>query len=112
MKQKKTKQYTDTLLSDNAFKFVSENEDTGEQVLNLNIDMGRLSCVRSFAENIHNTMKRMPEIKSIQHSDHMYADINGNVGTVQEDIENLLFHLRHIEDETLTFCIDCRDRRK
>ena len=51
--QKKTKQYTDTLLADNEFKFVSVNEDTGEQVLNLNIDMGRLSCVRSFAENLN-----------------------------------------------------------
>ena len=95
---KEKKKFTDcpdsSIIVDNDIEIIGEEDFNGCPIMRMNINVGEVSFLLSYLENINNTLKDKPNMKSNQHDDHGYCriDKNGNqtIPTLKEDVESAL----------------------
>ena len=100
---KEKKQFHDSsIIVDNDIEIIGEEKFNGTPIMRMNIDTGEISFLLSYLENINNTLKDKPNMKSNQHDDHGYCriDKNGNqtIPTLKEDVDSALDMVRDMYD--------------
>ena len=88
----------DSIIYNDDIEIIGEEELNSSPVMRMNINSSMLESLASELENIHNTLKDVPDIKSKQVSGHGYSTIDGIEPTLKEDVYSALVRVRKMED--------------
>jgi len=87
-------------------KIVGEEKLNQSPILNVNINSSMFGALESELENIHHTLKDLPDVPSKQHPCHMYSSLDGTINTLKEDVESALTRIREISESLNSVCLD------
>ena len=96
-----SKKYNEaSIIYDDNIEIIGEEELNSSPVMRMNINSSMVGSLASELENIHNTLKDVPDMKSEQnHLDgHGYSYIDGTEPTLKEDVYSALMRVREMED--------------
>ena len=89
-----------SIIYDDDIEIIGEEKLNSSPVMRMNINSSMVGSLASELENIHNTLKDVPDMKSEQnHLDgHGYSYIDGTEPTLKEDVYSALMRVREMED--------------
>jgi len=94
-----SKKYNEaSIIYDDNIEIIGEEELNSSPVMRMNINSSMVGSLASELENIHNTLKDVPDMKSKQLDLHGYSDRFGNEPTLKEDVYSALMRVREMED--------------
>ena len=94
-----SKKYNEaSIIYDDNIEIIGEEELNSSPVMRMNINSSMVGSLASELENIHNTLKDVPDMKSKQLDIHGYSDRFGNEPTLKEDVYSALMRVREMED--------------
>ena len=94
-----SKKYNEaSIIYDDNIEIIGEEELNSSPVMRMNINSSMVGSLASELENIHNTLKDVPDMKSKQLDLHGYSDRFGNESTLKEDVYSALMRVREMED--------------
>ena len=94
-----SKKYNEaSIIYDDNIEIIGEEELNSSPVMRMNINSSMVGSLASELENIHNTLKDVPDMKSKQLDLHGYSDRSGNEPTLKEDVYSALMRVREMED--------------
>ena len=94
-----SKKFNETsIIVDDDIKIIGEEKLNCSPVMRMNINSSMVGSLLSELENIHNTLKDVPDMKSKQLDIHGYSDRFGNEPTLKEDVYSALMRVREMED--------------
>ena len=93
------KKFNETsIIVDDDIKIIGYEKLNCSPVMRMNINSSMVGSLASELENIHNTLKDVPDMKSKQLDLHGYSDRFGNEPTLKEDVYSALIREREMED--------------
>ena len=93
------KKFNETsIIVDDDIKLIGVEKLNGSPVMRMNINSSMVGSLASELQNIHNTLKDVPDMKSKQLDIHGYSDRFGNEPTLKEDVYSALMRVREMED--------------
>ena len=93
------KKFNETsIIVDDDIKLIGVEKLNGSPIMRMNINSSMVGSLASELENIHNTLKDVPDMKSKQLDLHGYSDRFGNEPTLKEDVYSALMRVREMED--------------
>ena len=96
-----SKKFDETsIIVDDDIKIIGEEKLNCSPVMRMNINSSMVGSLCSELENIYNTLKDVPDMKSKQNDldGHGYSDIDGNEPTLKEDVYSALMRVRKMEE--------------
>ena len=94
-----SKKYNEaSIIYDDNIEIIGEEELNSSPVMRMNINSSMVGSLASELENIHNTLKDVPDMKSKQLDLHGYSDRFGNEPTLKEDVYSALMRVRKMEE--------------
>jgi len=97
-----TKKFNEnSIIYDDDIKIIDEEEINQSPVMRMNINSSMIGSLESTLENIYNTLKDVPDMKSKQHPEHKYSSLDGREPTLKEDVHSALGFVREMEDIVL-----------
>lgn len=88
----------DSIIYNDDIEIIGEEKLNSSPVMRMNINSSMVGSLASELENIHNTLKDVPDIKSKQVSGHEYSTSDGKEPTLKEDVYSALRRVREMED--------------
>ena len=88
----------DSIIYNDDIEIIGEEKLNSSPVMRMNINSSMVGSLASELENIHNTLKDVPDMKSKQLDLHGYSDRFGNEPTLKEDVYSALMRVREMED--------------